>query len=173
MTVHFLHHGGKSIKKPNAAMYPAHETTNDDDLRQSAHKEPVAFGNTRLLDFSSYDGRRQAGLQQYLQTHKISVGDEIVLCAMPGKSFFLGHAFEVEHPEEGVAFKIKTKYTGEELGELSLASISSGGKLLAEPKWLDKTDYIVLEVTAWPEGVLPKFGRFSVTPLMLVPKLGN
>lgn len=171
--IHYLQHGGKPAKNPNGAMYPSAEITPNDGLRQAAHKEPVAFGNTRLLDFSHLDGRRQAGLQQYLETHKINVGDEIVLCAIPEKSFLIGVASEVEFAEDGVAFTIQTKYSGDEFGELSLSKVDSNGTMLDKAKWMKKTDYITLKVTAWPAGEPPKLARFSVTPLLFVPKLGN
>lgn len=173
MTVHNLYHGGRKAGNANNAMYPAAETTPNDGLRQSAHKDPIAFGNTRLLDFSGLDNRRQAGLLQYLETHNISVGDEIVLCALPEKSFLLGFSTDVEFAEEGIAFEVKTKYGGLDLGTLSLASVDSQGVMLDEPKWLKRTDYIVLKVTAWPAREKPNKARFSVTPLLFVPKIGN
>lgn len=172
MAIHFLHHGGAAVKNIGSHQYPSAEVTPNDGLAQAAHKEHVAFGNTRLLDFSSLDGRRQAGLQQYLDTHTIAVGDEIVLCAIPKNSFLIGLATEVEFEEEGVAFTVQTKYSGIEFDPLSLAKVDSNGKMLDEAKWLKQSDYITLKVTAWPS-TRPQKGRFSVTPLLFVPKLGN
>ena len=173
MTTHYLHHGGKPTSNPHREMYPAVATTKNDGLRQSAHKQPIAFGNTRLLDFSSKDGRRQGALQQYLEANEIKVGDKIVLSAIPEQSLLLGFAWGVEHAEDGIAFKVATKYGGTDMGQLNVATVDSKGEFLEKPEWLKHTDYIELTVTAWPSESIPSEGRFWVTPIVIVPQLGN
>ncbi|KVD35428.1 hypothetical protein WK59_03805 [Burkholderia ubonensis] len=177
MTYHALHHGGNVVRNPNQEMYPAAPLPATDHLQQAAHKTPCVFSNTRLFDFSLRDTRRQAGLQQYLErinaaNTPLQSGDTIGACAIPAGSLLLGYAWGVENAAAGVAFTIKTHFAGATIDSFSAASIDSHCELLAAPVWMKDNEIIDLLITSWPAEV-PKDLRFWVTPLLVVPKVGN
>lgn len=177
MTYHWLQHGGPVTRNPNQEMYPAAKITQAEPLRQAAHKEPIAFGNTRLFDFSQKDGRRQAGLQQYLDRAAangtpLQQGDIVGACACPAQAILLGYAWAVENPEPGVTFKIKTHFGGQTLATVDGSVAGSDGKLLGSPVWLKDNELLDLEFTSFPANGVSDL-RFWVTPILLVPKVGN
>ncbi|SIO50564.1 hypothetical protein SAMN05444172_2581 [Burkholderia sp. GAS332] len=174
---HKLYHGGRGTRNPDQEMYPAATLPAAEHLNQAAHKEPIAFGNTRLFDFSQKDGRRQAGLQQYLERAAANgtpfvQGDIVGASTVPAQSILLGYAWAVENAEAGVAFTIKTHFAGATLETVNAASIGSNGKLLTTPIWLKDNEIIDLEFTSLPSAGLSEL-RFWVTPIVLVPKVGN
>ena len=174
---HKLYHGGPVVRNPNQEMYPAATIIQTDHLHQAAHKEPIAFGNTRLFDFSQKDTRRQAGLQQYLQrtadnNAPLQMGDTIGACACPAQSLLLGYAWAVENPEAGVTFNIGTHFGGQVLATVDGSTKGSDCKLLTTPVWLQDNEIIDLELTAFPANGVADL-RFWVTPILLVPKVGN
>ncbi|SAK62623.1 hypothetical protein AWB76_03281 [Caballeronia temeraria] len=174
---HPLYHGGNAVRNPAQEMYPAATLTVGDHLTQAAHKAPVAFSNTRLFDFSQKDGRRQAGLQQYLNRQvsngtPLKTGDIIGACAIGAGSLLIGYAWGVENPADGVAFNIKTHFGGQLLENVNASSINSNGAMLKTPVWLKDNEIIDVELTNWPTTV-PNDLRFWVTPILFVPQRGN
>lgn len=178
MATHYLHHGGAGVRNREYALYPSAKPTPVDRLAPAAHKEPIAFGITRLLDFSELDGRRQAGLQQYLEQAAgdgtpLQQGDICTLSAIPSRSLLLGFAWEVEVPEAGVTFDIKTLYGALTLETgVNAGAPGSSGALLDKPLWIADGDYLTVEFTTFPAKGASTL-RFSVTPIVLTPKLGN
>ncbi|OLL27466.1 hypothetical protein BTH42_31975 [Burkholderia sp. SRS-W-2-2016] len=148
-----------------------------DALAPAAHKEHVAFGMTRLLDFAQFDSRRQAGLQQYLERAAtlgmpLQQGDLVGMCIVPAKTLFYGYAWEVEEPEAGVTFTIRRHSNGEALATVNGAYADSNGEAFALPVWMHDNDIIDVELTSWPaNGVFDL--RFSVSPIVFWPKIGN
>lgn len=177
MTYHALYHGGNVVRNGNNVMYPAAPLSQTDHLIQAAHKTPAMFSNTRLFDFSQRDQRRQAGLQQYLERINaagtpLASGDVIGACAVPALSLLLGFAWAVENPADGVGFAVLTHFTQNALGYFMASSADSNCHLLDEPVWLKDNEIIDLHVSAWPANV-PDDLRFWVSPIIIVPKIGN
>ncbi|NML34517.1 hypothetical protein [Paraburkholderia antibiotica] len=177
MTYHALHHGGNIVRNPNQEMYPAAIPAATDHIQQAAHKSPCVFSNTRLFDFSQKDGRRQAGLQQYLervnaQGTPIQAGDVIGACVVPAFSLLLGFSWRVENPADGVGFMAATHFAGTDLGYFMANAEDSDCKLLDQPVWLKDNEIIDLTIAAWPAKT-PDDLRFWVSPIIIVPKVGN
>ncbi|WP_333679875.1 hypothetical protein [Dyella sp.] len=178
MTIHYLHHGGAGVRNPNWEMYPAAKPVAGVQLRPAAHKEPIAFGITRLLDFSQKDGRRQAGLQQYLERAAndgtpLQAGDTCTLSCVPARSLLLGYAWGVEVPEQGVSFDITLAQKGETLASgISGAAEGSNAELLDKPLWLPDGDVLAVTFNGFPAKGATDL-TFWVTPIVIVPKIGN
>ncbi|CAE6958707.1 hypothetical protein [Paraburkholderia domus] len=177
MAYHRLYHGGLGVSNVNYQMYPATALVPGDPLAPAAHKEAITFGLTRLLDFSQLDARRQAGLQQYLETATaqgapMKQGDVIGLTIVPAKSLFYGYAWEVEKPETGVTLTVKMHTSGEVLATINASTAGSDGKPLTTPTWMLDNDVVDVELTAWPPNG-PNDLRFSVSPIVFWPKIGN
>jgi len=176
-TYHKLFHGGNPVHNGNQVMYPAADLAAADALVPAAHKTPAMFSNTRLFDFSQRDMRRQAGLQQYLVQMAaagtpLQQGDTIGACVIPANSMFVGFAWGIEKPQAGVAFKIKTHFGGTALDTVNAATADSKGTMLATPTWFKTNEIIDLELTSWPS-TMPDDLRFWVTPILIVPRIGN
>lgn len=177
MTYHALHHGGNIVRNPNQEMYPAAPLPSSDHLKQAAHKTPCVFSNTRLFDFSQRDQRRQAGLQQYLERINaagtpLQAGDTIGASAIPAGSLLYGYAWAVESAAVGVSFAMKTHFGGLSLATINAATVDSDCALLSKPVWQKGNEVIDLQLTAWPAD-MPSDLRFWVTPILIVPKIGN
>jgi hypothetical protein len=177
MTLHYLHHGGAGTRNADQALYPAATPAPIERLHPAAHKEPIAFGITRLLDFSQKDGRRQAGLQQYLERaaaggHPLQANDLVTLSALPAQALLLGVAWGVEEPEAGVTFDLKLLTGGQTLvSNVNAATVNSDAKMLT-PLWFKVSDFLVAEFTSFPANGASAL-RFWVSPMVLVPQLGN
>ena len=177
MILHYLHHGGAGTRNDNQALYPAATPAPIERLAPAAHKEPIAFGITRLLDFSQLDGRRQAGLQQYLERtaadgKPLQANDLVTLSAIPARSLLLGVAWGVEIPEAGVSFNLKLLRGGQTLVTgVNAATVDSDAQMVT-PQWFKDSDFVVAEFTSFPANGAKEL-RFWVSPMLLVPKLGN
>jgi hypothetical protein len=176
-TYHKLYHGGNTVRNPNQEMYPAADLAAADHLMQAAHKTPAMFSNTRLFDFSQKDIRRQAGLQQYLDRAAangtpLKQGDTIGACVVPAQSLLVGYAWGVLNAAQGVTFAIKTHFGGKTLETVNAGNVDSNGAMLQQPVWQKDNEIIDLELTAWPS-TMPTDLSFWVTPIVIVPKIGN
>ncbi len=177
MAYHRLYHGGMGVNNVNFQMYPEAPLVVGDPLAPAAHKEAITFGLTRLLDFSQLDARRQVGLQQYLETQTalgtpLKQGDIIGMSIVPAKSLFYGFAWEVEKPQTGVTLTAKLHASGQTLATINASTAASDGKALTTPTWMLDNDVVDVELTAWPaDGPLDL--RFSVSPIVFWPKIGN
>lgn len=168
MTYHYLHHGGKPTNN-DGNIYPQAKISRNDNLMQAAHKSPVAFANSRMLDFSP-NGTQEA-LLQYVKDTKIEVDDKITLSAIPAKCLLIGFAWEVLEAEDGIQFDLATEYSGLSLGSLDVSTVGSGF-VEVEDTWIKEGDYVTATVKAFPSTV-PSKAKFSVSPIFFVPFIGN
>jgi hypothetical protein len=132
MAYHRLYHGGMGVNNVNYQMYPEAPLVAGDPLAPAAHKEAITFGLTRLLDFSQLDARRQAGLQQYLETltalgTPLKQSDVIGMSIVPAKSLFYGFAWEVEKPQSGVTLTVKMHTGGQTITVINASTAASDG----------------------------------------------
>jgi hypothetical protein len=177
MAYHKLYHGGRDVHNPNQEMYPAANLSAGQQLAQAASKEPIAFGNTRLFDFSQQDERRQAGLQQYLERLSssgtpLAQGDIIGASVISSMSLLIGYAWAVEKPEPGVAFNLKLHFSGTTLESVNAGAVGSNANFFSRPLWLPNSEILNIELTSFPPNGVNDL-RFWVTPIFFTPKVGN
>lgn len=100
MATHELYIGGPPTRNYSQAMFPAVPFNADAAAFQvgpAAHKGPIGYADTRLLDFGS-----DHALAEFMRENTVAQGDDLGVVLIPKDVLFLGFHYSILNPVEGL-----------------------------------------------------------------------
>lgn len=159
MATHELYIGGPPTRNYSQAMFPAVPFNEDGpgfQIGPAAHKGPIGYADTRLLDFGA-----DHALSEFLRENTVEDGDLLGVVLIPRRVLFLGFYYRIETPVEGLSLTPQLRdragtFTAINAAEVGEGFVAAGGGAAVEEGTLDlgqavystKPYMLDLEITA-------------------------
>lgn len=186
MAIHELYVGGPPSRNYSQAMFPLPTFSETDaaftGIGMAAHKGPVSYNATRLLDFSG-----DHALAEFLRENTVAQGDTLGVVIVPRNMLYLGMYFKVVNPVTGITITPKFRgkastfaaINGAVAGEgfipasgTDVAAVTEGVVSLALAVFDIKPDMLDLTLTALPATKLAGF-KMIVSPVLVATDAGG
>lgn len=184
MATHELYIGGPSSKNYSQAMFPApafSETAKPfTQVGVAAHKGPIGFADTRLLDFGA-----DHALGEFARNTTIAQGDVLGVVLIPKNHLFLGFYYKIITAQTGLTLTpalrgkatVFTAIAGGTVAEGFVAPaggaiVTEGAVSMAGAQYDNKPDMLDLALTALPAGKMGAF-KMVISPVLLAVDTGG
>lgn len=186
MATHEIYVGGPPTRNYSQSMFPAvpfnEAAAPFNQIGVAAHKGPIGYADTRLLDFSGDNA-----LAEFLRENTVAAADVLGVVLIPKNVILLGFYYRVITPKAGVTLTPRLRgkahtfaaIDGAAAGEgfypasgVAAAAVTEGVIDLSAAVYDVKPDMLDLTLTAIPAGGLSGFS-LEISPVMLAVNTGG
>lgn len=184
MTIHELYIGGPPTRNAGLSMFPAvafDDTAAGFQVGPAAHKGPIGYNLTRMLDFSGDD----FALSEWMRNASYAAADKLGVVIIPQNMLYLGFYYKVIKGVAGIS--LTPNLRGKSLTYTAIdasvetegfvapgagAIVTEGAITLAAAQYDNKPDMFELVLTALPAGKLAGL-KMIVSPVVLAVDSGG